>query len=70
MLTHFPLIYGKPYMTNPLVAVQEFGQSIWYDNIRRGLITSGDLQETFGGLPRTKYLEPEPISTSNVRENG
>ena len=32
-------------MTNPLVAVQEFGQSIWYDNIRRGLITSGDLQE-------------------------
>ena len=32
-------------MTNPLVAVQEFGQSIWYDNIRRGLITSGELQE-------------------------
>jgi transaldolase/glucose-6-phosphate isomerase len=32
-------------MTNPLVAVQEFGLSVWYDNIRRGLITSGELQE-------------------------
>lgn len=31
-------------MENPLVAVQKFGQSIWYDNIRRGLITSGELQ--------------------------
>ena len=31
-------------MENPLVAVQKFGQSIWYDNIRRSLITSGDLK--------------------------
>lgn len=31
-------------MANPLVEVQKFGQSIWYDNIRRGIITSGDLQ--------------------------
>ena len=30
-------------MGNPLVEVQKFGQSIWYDNIRRGLITSGEL---------------------------
>jgi transaldolase/glucose-6-phosphate isomerase len=30
--------------TNRLAAVSELGQSIWYDNIRRGLITSGDLQ--------------------------
>ena len=29
---------------NPLVAVQQLGQSIWYDNIHRSLITSGDLQ--------------------------
>jgi transaldolase / glucose-6-phosphate isomerase len=27
-----------------LHAVYELGQSIWYDNIRRGLVTSGDLQ--------------------------
>ncbi len=32
-------------MGNPLIDVQRFGQSIWYDNIRRGLITSGELQE-------------------------
>ncbi|MFQ5937887.1 MAG: transaldolase family protein, partial [Acidiferrobacterales bacterium] len=31
-------------MTNPLIEVQKFGQSIWYDNIRRGLITSGELK--------------------------
>ncbi len=31
-------------MSNPLVEVQKFGQSIWYDNIGRGLITSGDLK--------------------------
>ncbi len=32
-------------MTNRLVEVQKQGQSIWYDNIRRGLITSGELQQ-------------------------
>jgi transaldolase/glucose-6-phosphate isomerase len=32
-------------MANQLVEVQKFGQSIWFDNIRRGLITSGELQE-------------------------
>jgi transaldolase / glucose-6-phosphate isomerase len=30
--------------TNRLAAVYELGQSSWYDNIRRGLITSGELQ--------------------------
>jgi transaldolase / glucose-6-phosphate isomerase len=32
-------------MGNPLIELQKFGQSIWYDNIRRGLITSGELME-------------------------
>src|SRR5215475_5370901 len=31
-------------MANPLLDIQQYGQSIWYDNIRRGLITSGELQ--------------------------
>src|SRR5436305_14590376 len=31
-------------MANPLVELQRYGQSVWYDNIRRGLITSGALQ--------------------------
>ena len=30
--------------TNRLAEVSRLGQSIWYDNIRRGLIVSGDLQ--------------------------
>jgi len=30
-------------MGNPIREVQKFGQSIWYDNIRRGVITSGEL---------------------------
>ena len=29
---------------SPLQQVYQLGQSIWYDNIRRGLITSGELQ--------------------------
>ncbi len=32
-------------MANPLVELQKFGQSVWYDNIRRGFITSGELQK-------------------------
>ena len=31
-------------MANPLPQLKEYGQSLWYDNIRRGLITSGELQ--------------------------
>ena len=31
-------------MTNSVQEVQRLGQSIWYDNIRRGLIESGELQ--------------------------
>jgi transaldolase/glucose-6-phosphate isomerase len=30
-------------VANPPVDVQRYGQSIWYDNIRRGLISSGEL---------------------------
>jgi len=29
---------------NPLLVLQEFGQSVWLDYIRRSLITSGELQ--------------------------
>jgi transaldolase/glucose-6-phosphate isomerase len=28
---------------NPLIALQQYGQSVWYDNIRRRLITAGEL---------------------------
>jgi len=36
---------------NPLVEVEKLGQSIWYDNIRRALIDSGDLAQKIGALP-------------------
>src|SRR5947209_12552518 len=30
--------------TNPLTEIQKYGQSVWYDNISRDLVTSGELQ--------------------------
>jgi transaldolase len=30
-------------MSNPLVEIMKLGQSIWYDNIRRAMLSSGDL---------------------------
>src|SRR5918999_4273134 len=32
-------------MSNPLVEIMKLGQSIWYDNIRRAMLSSGDLQK-------------------------
>jgi transaldolase/glucose-6-phosphate isomerase len=32
-------------MSNRLVEIMKLGQSIWYDNIRRAMLTSGDLQK-------------------------
>ncbi len=34
---------------NPLIELQRLGQSIWYDNIRRGLLTSGELKRMIDG---------------------
>jgi transaldolase / glucose-6-phosphate isomerase len=31
--------------SNPCVEVQKYGQSFWYDNIQRGIIKSGELQQ-------------------------
>ena len=36
---------------NPLVELQKLGQSIWYDNIRRALLDTGDLQRKIGAPP-------------------
>ncbi len=32
-------------MSNPLVEIMKLGQSIWYDNIRRAMLASGDLRK-------------------------
>ena len=47
-------------MESPHVRVQKFGQSIWYDNIRRGLITSGELHDLVTNGPRAFLLHPMP----------
>ena len=31
-------------MINPLIEIQSYGQSIWYDNLRRAMLASGELQ--------------------------
>ena len=31
-------------MKNTVQQAQQIGQSMWYDNIRRGLLTSGEMQ--------------------------
>ena len=30
--------------TNPLTQIAQYGQSVWYDNISRDLVKSGELQ--------------------------
>lgn len=37
--------------SNPLVELQKLGQSIWYDNIRRALLDTGDLARKIGAAP-------------------
>ncbi len=36
-------------MANPLLELSRLGQSVWYDNVRRGLITSGEFQRMVAG---------------------
>ncbi len=31
-------------MTNPLLQLKEYGQSVWYDNIDRGQLVSGEFK--------------------------
>lgn len=45
-LWHATLTTGeRGEMADPIRALQQAGQSIWYDNLSRGMITSGDLRE-------------------------
>ena len=45
---------------NPLVELQKLGQSIWYDNIRRSLILTGDLQAKVEGEALRGDLQTRP----------
>src|SRR5436309_2086065 len=54
---------------NALVELQKFGQSFWYDNIRRGLINSGELkkmidQDGLRGVTSNPTIFEKAISSS------
>ena len=46
---------GHRMSVNPLVELTKSGQSIWYDGIERGLVTSGELKRLIDEdeLPRS-----------------
>ena len=50
---------------NPLLALQDYGQSIWLDYMQRHLITSGELQrliEEDGLRGMTSTISKAPLS--------
>jgi transaldolase len=38
------------YMSNPWKEIQQFGQSLWYDNMSRGFVSGGELQKMIRDL--------------------
>ncbi len=55
---------------NPLVELQKFGQSVWYDNIHRGLIKSGAIKKMIDdgeilGITSNPTILDKAISGSN-----
>ena len=48
-------------MSNPLIDVQKYGQSIWYDNIRRGILTSGEVDPQRGVLVDDRLQTTNPL---------
>jgi transaldolase / glucose-6-phosphate isomerase len=58
-------------MSNPPVDVQQFGQSVWYDNIERSLIESGELKRLIDedgvlGVTSNPTIFEKAISGSNA----
>jgi transaldolase len=57
-------------MMNPLIALQQFGQSFWYDNISRSLISSGQLarlvsEDGLRGMTSNPTIFEKAIGESN-----
>ena len=57
--------------TNPLVELTELGQSVWYDNIERKLITSGELkrlvdEDALGGVTSNPAIFEKAIGGSDL----
>ncbi|MEP7344151.1 MAG: transaldolase [Gemmatimonadaceae bacterium] len=61
-------------MNNPLVALQELGQSPWHDNIRRDLITSGALAKMIAdgditGLTSNPTIFEQAIAKTDIYDD-
>ena len=54
-------------MSNPLVEVMKLGQSIWYDNIRRAMLVSGDLQKKIDELNK-KLVEKNTLTWQDKKQ--
>ncbi|HEX8457934.1 MAG TPA: bifunctional transaldolase/phosoglucose isomerase [Pyrinomonadaceae bacterium] len=57
-------------MNNPLVEIMKLGQSIWYDNIRRAMLVSGDLtkkieEDDLRGVTSNPTIFEKAITGSN-----
>jgi transaldolase/glucose-6-phosphate isomerase len=57
-------------MTNTLVEIAKLGQSLWYDNIRRAMLTSGDLakkiaEDDLRGVTSNPTIFEKAITGSN-----
>ena len=56
-------------MANSIQQLQNIGQAVWYDNMRRGLITSGELQRLIdlgvSGLTSNPTISEKAIAGSN-----
>jgi transaldolase len=56
-------------MNNSLISIQKHGQSVWYDNVSRGLIESGELQRLIDlgvmGLTSNPTIFQKAITSSN-----
>jgi transaldolase len=60
--------------TNPLVELTKLGQSVWYDNIERKLITSGELrrlieEDSLRGVTSNPAIFEKAISGSDLYED-
>lgn len=56
-------------MSNPIAEVQKYGQSIWYDNVQRGMLVSGEMAQLIdwgvAGVTSNPTIFEKAINGSN-----
>ncbi len=60
---------GRAAVTNPLRELSRYGQSVWYDGLRRGIIASGELarlvaEDGLGGLTTNPAIYEKAIDST------